>query len=147
MNYGSGNLTKRARARREVLPGIQADADDLVSRAERPFKGSVVAVCCWVLIEAPLELSGSISSTSLLAVLASKILICLTGFAAVVGLRVARHVFAFICAASVLAVAPALPLEYAHSVAIALVSVVECVAKTACVVAFAIASANDPKWA
>ncbi|MCP3709940.1 hypothetical protein M3I54_23655 [Paraburkholderia sp. CNPSo 3274] len=139
MNYGSGNLMKRAPGRHEVLAGFQADADDPVSRAERPFKISVVAVCCWVLIEAPLELSGSISSTSLLAVLASKVVMCLIGFAAIGGLRFTRHVFAFICAASVFAVAPALPLEYAHSVAIALVSTVECIAKAACVVAFAIA--------
>ena len=145
MNYGFGNLVKRARGGHEVLSVFQADADDLVSRAERPFKLSVIAVCCWVLIEAPLELSGSISSTALLAVLASKLLMCLTGFAAIAGLRFTRHVFAFICAASVFAVVPALPLEYARSVAIALVSTVECVAKAACVAAFAIVSAKDPK--
>lgn len=145
MNPGFGNLAKRARGEHEVLSGFQADADDLVSSAERTFKVSVVVVCCWVLIEAPLEFSGSISLTALLAVLVSKILICLTGFAAIAGLRLTRHVFAFLCAASVFAVAPALPLEYARSVALALVSTVECVAKTACVVAFAIASANDPK--
>lgn len=145
MNYGFGNLAKRARGGHEALSGFLKDADDVVSRAERPFKVSVVAVCCWVLIEAPLEFSGSISLTALLAVLASKILICFTGFAAIAGLRLTRHVFAFICAASVFAIAPALPLEYAHSVAIALVSTVECVAKAACVVAFAVASANDPK--
>ncbi|TDG06583.1 hypothetical protein E1N52_19845 [Paraburkholderia guartelaensis] len=147
MNYGSGNPTKRVRGRHEVLAGLRADADDLVPRAGRPFKRSVVAVCCWILIETPLELSGSISSTALLAVLVSKALVCLTGFAAIARVRFARHVFAFICAASVLAVAPALPLEYAHSVAIALVSTVECVAKAACVVVFAIGAANDPKRA
>ncbi|WP_413184753.1 hypothetical protein [Paraburkholderia sacchari] len=145
MNYGFGNPAKRARGRHEVLARFRADVDDLTSRAERPFKLSVVTVCCWVLIEAPLELSGSISSTGLLAVLASKILICLAGFGAMAGLRFTRHVFAFICAASVFAVAPALPLEYARSAAIALVSTVECIAKTACVVAFAFASARESK--
>ncbi|MEX3949748.1 hypothetical protein AB4Y40_18600 [Paraburkholderia sp. EG287B] len=147
MNYGSGNLTKRARGRHGMLSGFRADAGDLVSGAGRPFKLSVVAVCSWVLFETPLELSGSISSISLLAVLVSKALVCLTGFAAIVRVRFTRHVFVFICAASVLAVAPALPLEYAHSVAIALASSVECIVKTACVVAFAIASANDPNRA
>ncbi|MEM5451148.1 hypothetical protein [Paraburkholderia guartelaensis] len=147
MNYGSGSPTKRARGGHEVLSGFRADAGDLVSRAGRPFKRSVVAVCCWILIETPLELSGSISSSALLAVLVSKALVCLTGFAAIARVRFTRHVFVFICAASVLAVVPALPLEYAHSAAIALVSTVECVAKAACVVLFAIGSSNYPKRA
>jgi hypothetical protein len=107
------------------------------SRPEYLFKVSVVAVCVWILIEAPLELSGSIDLTSLLAVLASKVLICLVGAGAIVDLRLTRYVFAFICASSVFAVAPALPLEYVHSVALALVSMVECLGKVACVVAFA----------
>jgi hypothetical protein len=122
------------------MSGVSVDADDLASRSERLFKVSVIVVCCWILIEAPLELSGSINSTSLLAVVASKVLICLIGFAAIVDLRLTRHVFAFICAASVLAVAPALPLEYKRSIALALVSTVECLGKAACVAAFVMAS-------
>lgn len=139
MNYGFGNLTKRA-AGRHCVSGESVNADDLASRSERLFKVSVIVVCCWVLFETPLELSGSINSTSLLAVVASKILICVIGFGAIAGLRLIRHVFAFICAASVFAVAPALPLEYTHSIAIAFVSTVECLGKAACVAAFAMAS-------
>ncbi|MEX3854552.1 hypothetical protein AB3X94_10840 [Paraburkholderia sp. BR10923] len=139
MNHGVGNLTKRVPGEHYVS-GVLAAADDLASRSERLLKASVIVVCCWTLIEAPLELSGSIDSTSLLAVVASKVLICLIGFAAIVHLRWTRHVFAFICAASVFAVAPALPLEYTRSVALALVSTVECFGKAACVVAFALAS-------
>ncbi|MCP3728492.1 hypothetical protein M3I53_36220 [Paraburkholderia sp. CNPSo 3272] len=139
MNYGFGNLTKRASGTHSVSK-VSVNADDMASRPDHLFKVSVVAVCCWILIEAPLELSGSIDSTSLLAVMASKVLICLIGVGAIVDLRWTRHVFAFICASSVFAVAPALPLEYAHSVALGLVSTVECLAKATCVVAFAMAS-------
>ncbi|EEA02310.1 hypothetical protein BH160DRAFT_2410 [Burkholderia sp. H160] len=139
MNYSVGNLTKRVPDRHDVSE-VSVNADYLTSRWEHRFKVSVIGVCCWTLIEAPLELSGSINSTSLPAMLVSKLLICLIGFAAIADLRLTRHVFAFICAASVLAVAPALPLEYTHSIAFAIVSTVECLGKAACVVAFAKAS-------
>ncbi|MGF6959666.1 hypothetical protein [Paraburkholderia youngii] len=141
MNRGVGNLTKRVPGEHYVS-GVSAAADHLASRSKRLLKVSVIVVCCWTLIEAPLELSGSIDSTSLLAVVASKVLICLIGFAAIVHLRWTGHVFAFICAASVFAVAPALPLEYTRSVALAFVSTVECLGKAACVVAFVLASWN-----
>jgi hypothetical protein len=123
-------LPKRlAKNRIELTPGL-----------ERLFKASVIAVCGWALIEMPLELGGPIDSSWLVALVASKVFICLIGIAAIANLRFSRHVFAFICAAGVFAVAPALPLEYARNVAIALFSTVECLAKAACVAAFAIAS-------
>jgi hypothetical protein len=106
----------------------------------RLFKASAVVVCGWALIETPLELGGSTDSTSLLAVVVSKVLICLIGAAAIANLRFARQVFAFICAASVFAIAPALPLEYMRCFPIALFSTVECIAKAACVASFAIAT-------
>ncbi|MBP0595038.1 hypothetical protein J8I87_36345 [Paraburkholderia sp. LEh10] len=106
----------------------------------RLFKASVVVVCGWALIEAPLELGGSTNSTSLFAVVVSKVLICLIGAGAIANLRIACQVFAFVCGASVFAIAPALPLEYMRCFSIALFSTVECIAKAACVASFAIAS-------
>ncbi|MEM5383359.1 hypothetical protein VSR68_07120 [Paraburkholderia phymatum] len=119
---------------------VSSDSLELTPKSERLFKASVIAVCGWALIEAPLELGGSINSTSLLALVASKILIGLIGTAAIVNLRFARQVFMFICGASVFAIAPALPLEYTHSVPVALFSTVECLGKAACVASFVIAS-------
>jgi hypothetical protein len=115
------------------------DAIELTPRPGRLFTTTVIVVCVWALIEAPLELGGSLNSTALLAVAASKVLIILIGMAAIVNLRFARQVFTFICGASVFAIAPALPLEYTRSVAIAIFSTVECIAKAACVTSFAIA--------
>ena len=86
-----------------------------------------------------MELGGSISSTALLAVVVSKVLIGLIGTAAFANLRFARQVFTFVCGVSVFAIAPGLPLEYTRSVAIALMSTVECVVKAACVASFAVA--------
>jgi hypothetical protein len=115
------------------------DAAESTSKSERRFKTLVLVVCGWALIEAPMELGGSISSTALLAVVVSKVLIGLIGTAAFANLRFARQVFTFICGVSVFAIAPALPLEYTRSVAIALMSTVECVVKAVCVASFAIA--------
>ena len=106
----------------------------------RPFKATVMVVCGWALIEAPLELVVSTNFTSLLAVATSKVLVRVIGAAAIVNLRFARHVFAFLCGASVLAIAPALPLEYTISTPIALFSTVECICKAACVTSFAVAA-------
>jgi hypothetical protein len=100
------------------LQRVPADAIDLA----RPFKASVIAVCGWALIEVPLELIGSMNITSLLAVVTSKVLLCLIGAAAIANLWFARRVFAFICGASVLAIAPALPLEYTRCIPIAFLS-------------------------
>ncbi|PMS33872.1 hypothetical protein B0G57_1183 [Trinickia symbiotica] len=121
------------------------DAIESAPKSERLFKASVIAVCGWALIEARLELGGSIDLTWLLAVVASKILIGVIGAAAIANVRFARQAFTFICAASVFAIAPALPLEYARCVAIGLFSMVECLAKAACVASFAIASWTGAK--
>ena len=119
-----------------VLQRISVNAKNLV----RLFEASVVVVCGWALIEAPLELDGLINSAYFLAVVASKALMCLIGAAAIANLRFARQVFIFICGVGVFAIAPGLPLEYMHCFSIALISTVECFAKVACVALFVIAS-------
>ena len=116
------------------------DPIELTPKLERLYKASVIVVCGWALIEAPLELGGSINSTSLLALVASKVLICLIGTAAIADLRFARQVLTFICGASLFAIVPALPLEYTRCVALGLFSTVECLGKAVCVALFAIAS-------
>jgi hypothetical protein len=65
-----------------------------------------------------------------------------TGIAAVVKARFAREEFGFICGASVLAIAPGLPIEFMQSFAIAMISTVECFTKAACVFAFGVVSSR-----
>jgi hypothetical protein len=113
---------------------------DLTQRWDRLFNASVIVVCGWAVVEAPLELGDSIDLSCLLALVASKVLIGLIGIAAIANLRYARHVFTFICGVGVFAVAPALPLEYARCVALALFSTVDCLGKAACVTSFVFAS-------
>lgn len=122
---------------------VPKDPVELAPKSERLFKASVVVTCGWALVEAPLELGASINSTALLALVTSKVLLCLIGAAAVADLRFARRVFMVICGASLLAIAPALPLEYTRCVALGLFSTVECLAKAICVVSLAIASSTE----
>lgn len=122
---------------------IQTDADTVNACSERMFKTLVLVVCGWSLIEAPLELGVSDAHTVVLALLLSKLVVVGTGFAAVAKARFARETFAFICGASVLAIAPALPTEFNQSFAMAMFSTVECFSKAACVMAFGVASARE----
>jgi hypothetical protein len=112
----------------------------LESQWDHLFKVCVIVVCVWAVIESPLELDDPIDLIGLLALVASKLMIGLIGTAAIANLRFAQQLFTFVCGAGVLAIAPALPLEYTRSVVIALLSTVECLGKTACVALFALAS-------
>ncbi|REG57671.1 hypothetical protein B0G80_0296 [Paraburkholderia sp. BL6669N2] len=122
---------------------IHSDSATVNALSERVFKILVLVVCGWSLIEAPLELNGADAHAGLLALLLSKLLVVGTGLAAVAKARFARGTFAFLCGASVLAIAPALPMEFNHAFAIAIFSSIECFSKAACVLAFAVASSRD----
>ena len=122
---------------------IQTDADTVNALSERVFKTLVLVVCAWSLIEAPLELGVSDAHVGLLALLLSKLVVVGTGLAAVAKARFARKTFAFLCSASVLAIAPALPVEFKQSFAIAIFSSVECFIKAMCVMAFGVASSRE----
>ncbi|MGF6289908.1 hypothetical protein [Paraburkholderia youngii] len=113
---------------------------ELAKKWDLLFSASVIAVCIWAVIETPLELGGALDPTALLALVASKVLLGLSGTAAIANLRFARQFFTFICGVGVFALAPALPLEYTRYVAIAIFSTIECIAKAACVASFAIVS-------
>lgn len=101
---------------------------------------TIFGVCGWSLIETPLEIGVSNSSTGILALAVSKFIVILTGTSAIARVRAARAIFAFICGASVLAIATALPFVYARSVEISVISTVECVLKTVCLGALCLSS-------
>jgi hypothetical protein len=141
VNPGNTNQSIDSTDYQEVFPKCAlVNPDVLTHEWDRLFKASIIVVCSWAVIETPLELGDSSDLTSLLALVASKILVGLLGIAAIFNLRFARHVFTFICGVGVFAVAPALPLEYTRSFSLALLSTVECLGKAACVTSFAIAS-------
>lgn len=125
--------------------GMHTEATTVNALSDRVFKTLVLVVCGWSLIEAPLELGGADVHAGLLALLVSKLVVVGTGLAAVAKARFARGIFAFLCGASVLAIAPALPMEFNHSFAIAIFSSIECFSKAAYVVAFAVTSAREKR--
>jgi general stress protein CsbA len=129
--------------RRRDLPDIAGDA----RRLGRYVTASSCFVVAWSLVELPweIDLSGSAgadgaayasgapmsSAEEIAAVLASKTLLFF-----IVGLVLKRRIFAkyvllFVCLMSVLAMAPEIPVEYAHSRWLATLSVVECLGKLA----------------
>jgi hypothetical protein len=107
---------------------------------DRITKMTIFCVCGWSLIETPLEIGALNLNSWLLALAVSKFIVILIGTAAIARVRIARAIFAFICAASVLAIVPALPFVYARSVEIAAISTVECVLKAACLCALCLLS-------
>lgn len=109
----------------------------------RTVTALISAICGWSLIEAPFERGASNGDTWLLALVVAKLFIIVARVAAIADLRFARGIFAFICGTSVLAIAPGLPLEFKHSVAISLLSLIECAGKTAFVIAFCAGPMRD----
>jgi hypothetical protein len=101
---------------------------------------AIFGVCGWSLIETPFEIVVSSLSVGLLALAVAKFIVVLTGISAIARVRIARALFAFICGVSVLAIATALPFEYARSLEITMISAVECVLKAACLGALCLSS-------
>ena len=122
---------------------IRSNANIVNALAERSFRTLVPVVCVWALIETPLELDTSDARAAVLALFLSKLVVFGIGLAAIAKARFARGTFAFICGASVLAIAPSLPMEFNQSLAIGIISSVECFIKAACVIAFLITSSRE----
>ncbi|SDG25788.1 hypothetical protein [Paraburkholderia phenazinium] len=113
----------------------QREPASLALRAMQVF---IALVCVWSLIETPWEVSPGDGTTRIAALLLAKCLLLAAGAAAFFGVRYARPVFAFLCGASVLAVASTLPFEYAISHELFTLSLIECVCKVALVASYAI---------
>ncbi|MEW6344385.1 MAG: hypothetical protein AB1704_27365 [Pseudomonadota bacterium] len=98
----------------------------------------IVLVCIWSLIETPWEVSPGDGMAHIAALLLAKCLLFAIGAAAYFGAPYARSVFAFLCGASLLAVASALPFEYAISHELFTLSLIECLCKVALVVSYTV---------
>lgn len=90
----------------------------------------ILVICWWSLIELVLELGTGSGDTPQIGVVAAvRLIVIVAGLAAVAEVRLARGIFFFLCAMSVLAIAPNLPLQFERSVAVSLISFVECAGK------------------
>jgi hypothetical protein len=105
--------------------------------AHRAMQVSIALVCAWSIVETHWELLPADGLTRVIALLLAKCLLLGVGAAAFFGVRYARAAFAFLCAASVFALASALPFEYAIARELFALSLVECVCKIALVASYA----------
>ena len=108
--------------------------------AARPKGGKVtrvliLCVCSWSVFETWAEIGTDTDHLQLRALFIAKLIWLLIGSAAIYDLRAGRIAFAFLCGVSVLAVAPALPSVYVISKTIFILLLVECLLKTACLIA------------
>ncbi|CAB3809345.1 hypothetical protein LMG28614_07013 [Paraburkholderia ultramafica] len=122
---------------------LQTQANALQLCSTRTVTVLIFAICAWSLIEAPFERGVSNDYSWPLALVVAKVIIVVSGVAAVIDVRFGRPIFAFFCCTSVLAIAPGLPLEFKHSVVISLLSLIECAGKASFVTAFCIGSMRD----
>jgi hypothetical protein len=127
------------RARHKAAHGhlAQASRAQKSPLAHRAMQIAIVLVCAWSIVETPWELSPADELARLIALMLSKCLLLGVGAAAFFGVRFARPFFAFLCAASVFALAASLPLEYAMARELFTLSLIECLCKLAVVVSFA----------
>jgi len=105
--------------------------------ARRAMQVSIALVCAWSIVETPWELSPADGQTRVIALMLAKCLLLGVGTAAFFGVRYTRPFFAFLCAASVFALASTLPLEYAIARELFALSLIECVCKIALVASYA----------
>ncbi|WP_175164896.1 hypothetical protein [Paraburkholderia fynbosensis] len=93
----------------------------------------IAAVCAWSLLETRWELSPSDGSMLMLALAVAKLILLCSGVAAILDVPNARPLFVFLCGASLMAVASALPFEYTASRELFGLSLIECLLKAAVV--------------
>ena len=138
LNDESGPLHRRPRDRSSIRCDIRShEFHTLFQRQCHPF-----VQCGTVYLDLMASVRLARSPPGGRVVNAREIVLVGTGVAAVTKTRFARQTFAFICGASVLAIAPGLPMEFEQSFAIAMISTVECFTKAACVLAFGVLSSR-----
>jgi hypothetical protein len=101
---------------------------------EPPMTVLILAIGWWSAIEVTLELGTGSYDTVQFVVVAARLILIAAGLAAIVHVPFARAIFLFLCATSILAVAPDLPWMFKRSVAVSLISLVDCAGKVTFVI-------------
>jgi hypothetical protein len=124
-------------AQQQPVPASPASRTHKAPLAHRAMQVSIALVCAWSTVETPWEMGPADGLTRVIALALAKCLLLGVGAAAFFGVRYARPFFAFLCAASVFALASALPLEYAVARGLFALSLIECMCKIALVASYA----------
>lgn len=102
----------------------------------RAISLSTVAVCAWSVAEATVEFHASNGRDASFALFVSKLIWIGLGLASLFDVRWSRCLFAFLCCASLFAIAPGLPIEYSQSLLLFSLSFGECLLKTCFLIFF-----------
>ena len=104
----------------------------------------VLMISAWEVAKTPWEIGNDHDTAVIAALLVGKLLILSSAVAALLRIRLCMDIFTFICAASVLAIAPALPVEIQVSTVLFVLTLAECFLKgTLVILCFAMRFAED----
>ncbi|REG48828.1 hypothetical protein B0G80_5133 [Paraburkholderia sp. BL6669N2] len=90
---------------------------------------SALVVCWWTLIETALDFAMTDSGTALAVIIGTRLIVIVSGLAVVLEARIARPFVCFLCAMSILAVAPTIALQFNDSLLQPAVSFIDCATK------------------
>jgi hypothetical protein len=101
-----------------------------------------LAICWWALIQTTLDFVLTDGDVALSGTIGTRLIEVVAGLAVVVDARFARPTFCFLCAMSVLAVGPRIPIEFTDSLLASAMSFIDCLAKTL----FLVCALGLPAW-
>ncbi|MBB5469753.1 hypothetical protein HDG32_005902 [Paraburkholderia sp. CI2] len=90
---------------------------------------AALVVCWWALIETALDFAMTDGDTALATTIGTRLIVTVSGLAVVLEARIARPFFCFLCAMSILAVAPTIALQFNDSLLQPAVSFIGCATK------------------
>jgi hypothetical protein len=93
------------------------------------LRTSALVICWWSLVETALDFALIDGDTALAPAIGTRLIALACGLAVALDLRLARPVFRFLCAMSVLALAPTLALGFNGSLVQPVVSFIDCATK------------------
>ena len=109
---------------------------------------SALVVCWWTLIELALDFTSTDDDKALATTIGFQLLLVVCGLAVVLDSRIARAVFCFLCAMSVLAIGPALAVQLTGSPAQHVIAFMDCATRLlflACTLLFPTFNRNPPE--
>ncbi|MGF6921058.1 hypothetical protein [Paraburkholderia sp. 40] len=90
---------------------------------------AALVVCWWAQIETALDFAMTDGDTALATTIGTRLIVIVSGLAVVLEARIARPFFCFLCAMSILAVAPTVALQFNDSLLQPAVSFIDCATK------------------
>ncbi|MBP0590613.1 hypothetical protein J8I87_12965 [Paraburkholderia sp. LEh10] len=143
MKAGADHSIRNAIGDAQALQTAGAPQRGIARRALAPSL-LIVGVCGWSLIETPAEFDPSAGEAGVAALAIAKFAWAVIGVAAARGVKRAQWLFSFLCGLSLVAIVPALPVEFNESAWIFCQSLVECALKAAAMLALVFSRAPRP---